>query len=102
MIVSDHIAIAATSKGLEMEGKSDEGSAHEKWDKFHADLLKLDVSEESRAIYNIECLVKIMKATAKCSESVKFEYSSKMPCRLTFEIENDSRIYYYLAPRIEQ
>ena len=98
--VSDNITIAATREGIDMEGKSESGYAHEKWDKWNTDLLELDVKEDSRAIYNIDYIVKMMKATSKLCDNVKFEYANKMPCRMTFNY-NDSKFYFYLAPRIE-
>lgn len=102
-IVSDHTSVEATQDRVVFSGKSDAGTATAEMEKSGADLLQLDVKEDSKATYSIDYLLNITKAAGATSDTVICEYSSKMPLRLEFRIsEMGGRIHFYLAPRVEE
>jgi proliferating cell nuclear antigen len=65
-------------------------------------LLELDVKETSKATSYLDYLSEITKAGASTSEIVTVEFSSNMPIRLQFEIPQQGRLQYYMAPRLEE
>jgi proliferating cell nuclear antigen len=102
-VVSDHIMIETSGEELVFSGKSDSGSGSATLTRGNQDLLELKVKEESKAIYSIDYLLNITRAAGKSSDVLTFEYSSKMPLRLTFNLgEKGGKIQFYLAPRIEE
>jgi proliferating cell nuclear antigen len=102
-IVSDHISIETTKERTVFTGRSDAGSASATLEKKSPDLLELTVKEESIATYSIDFLMNITKAAASISDTVNFEYSSKMPLKLEFKLgDQGGRIHFDLAPRIEE
>ena len=100
--VSDHIIISADETKLVFSGKSDSGTGSATLEKGNQELLQLRVKEESKATYSIEYLLNITRAAGKSTDVLTFEYSSKMPLRLTFKLgDKGGRMRFYLAPRIE-
>ena len=70
-------------------------------DKGSEALLELQVKEPSKATYNLNYLAELVKAGAATSEVVTAEFSTNMPIKVEFEIPQQGRLLYYLAPRIE-
>jgi proliferating cell nuclear antigen len=101
-VVSDHITIDSNKEKVSFSGKSDSGRASATLDKNGTDLLELEVKEDSKATYSIEYLLNITKAAGSASDTISFEYSSKMPLRLEFKLsDTGGRIHFFLAPRVE-
>jgi len=101
--VSDHIIISADEKKLVFSGKSDSGTGTATLEKGNQELLQLKVKEESKATYSIEYLLNITRAAGKYTDVLAFEYSNKMPLRLTFKLgDKGGQMCFYLAPRIEE
>ncbi|MFC1754621.1 proliferating cell nuclear antigen (pcna) [Thermoproteota archaeon] len=101
--VSDHIIISADNEKLVFSGKGDYGKGSATLLKGNKELLQLKVKEESKATYSIDYLLNITKAVGKSADVLTFEYSNKMPLRLTFKLgEKGGRMQFYLAPRIEE
>ena len=46
-------------------------------------------------------LAEISKAGSMAAELVTLEFSSNMPVKLEYEMPQQGRLLYYLAPRIE-
>lgn len=101
--VSDHIIISSDNEKLVFSGKGDYGNGSATLMKDNPELLQLKVKEESKATYSIDYLLNITKAVGKSADILTFEYSNKMPLRLTFKLgEKGGRMQFYLAPRIEE
>lgn len=101
--VSDHIIISADNEKLVFSGKGDYGTGSATLLKGNPELLQLNVKEDSKATYSIDYLLNITKAVGKSADVLTFEYSNKMPLRLTFKLgEKGGRMQFYLAPRIEE
>jgi proliferating cell nuclear antigen len=101
--VSDHITIEATKDNVTFFGKSDSGSASATLDKKSPELLEHELKEICKATYSINYLLNITKAASSASQSLIFEYSSKMPLKLEFKLgDQGGKIHFFLAPRIEE
>lgn len=90
-VVSDYIIIEVKNGQLSFSGRGDNGES----DVSGLDL-KVEAKEDSKSIYSIDYLTKIVKAVMSTVENAKLEFSSKMPLRLTL-----GRITYFLAPRVQ-
>lgn len=99
--VSDNVRLEATAEKLTAAATTELSSAIIEVDKGSDMLLELDVKEPSKATFNLNYLSEITKAGASTSEIVTVEFSSNMPIRLEFDIPQQGRLLYYLAPRIE-
>ncbi len=99
--VSDNVRLEATSDKLTAAATTELSSAVIELDKGSEMLLGLEVKEPSKATFNLNYLSEITKAGASTSEIVTVEFSSNMPIRLEFDIPQQGRLLYYLAPRIE-
>jgi proliferating cell nuclear antigen len=99
--VSDSVRLEATPERLTALAASELSSAVIELDKGSEMLLELDV-KETKATFNLNYLSEITKAGASTSEIVTVEFSSNMPIRLQFEIPQQGRLQYYMAPRLEK
>jgi proliferating cell nuclear antigen len=55
----------------------------------------------ARATYNLNYLGEIIRAGSGASEVTSLEFSTNMPIKVEFEMPQQGRLLYYLAPRIE-
>jgi len=99
--VSDNVRLEATAEKFTAAATTELSSAVIDLDKGSEMLLELDVKEPSKATFNLNYLSEITKAGASTSEIVTVEFSTNMPIRLEFDIPQQGRLLYYLAPRIE-
>jgi len=99
--VSDNVRLETAPDKLTATATTELSSAMIELDKGSEMLLELDVKEASKATYNLNYLSEITKAGASTSEIVTVEFSTNMPIRLEFDIPQQGRLLYYLAPRIE-
>jgi proliferating cell nuclear antigen len=104
--ISNHISIEAGKEKVSFSGKGDTGNASVVLETSSGanDLISLSAEKEAKSTYSIEYLLKITKAAGSASDSIKFEYSSKMPLRMEFKLGENSkgRIQFYLAPRVQE
>ena len=85
--------LARQQSHLEKRGTKEAGKS---------DLLSLSAEKESKSTYSIEYLLKISKAAGSATDTINFEYSSKMPFRLEFRLGKNGRIHFYSAPRVTE
>lgn len=105
--ISNHISIESDNNRVLFSGKGDTGKATvivEKSENGKGDLVSLTAQKEAKSTYSIEYLLKITKAAGSASDTIKFEYSSKMPLRMEFKLgeNNKGRLQFYLAPRVQE
>lgn len=105
--VSTNIGVTVSNGSVLLTGKGDSGSAEISLGREDGALLQEAVVEngpqETRAFYNLEYLIKIVKTVSGFCDFVKVEYSSKMPLRLEFlsaERRSSGPIQFYLAPKL--
>ena len=106
-VVSTNIGVTVSNGVVTLSGKGDAGKAEVFIGKGDGALLQEasieEGSQETRAHYNLEYLLKIVKAVAPFSDFVRFEYSGKMPLRLEFlslEKRTTGPLQFYLAPKM--
>jgi proliferating cell nuclear antigen len=99
--VSDNVRLETTAEKLTAAATTELSSAIIELEKASEMIIELDVKEPSKATFNLNYLSEITKAGASTSEIVTVEFSSNMPIRLEFDIPQQGRLSYYLAPRIE-
>lgn len=99
--VSDNVRLETTPEKLIAAATTELSSAVIELEKTSEMLIELDVKEPSKATFNLNYLSEITKAGASVAEIVTVEFSSNMPIRLEFDIPQQGRLSYYLAPRIE-
>jgi proliferating cell nuclear antigen len=106
--VSTHVTVSVANGLVCLSGKGDSGKAEVTIGKGDGALLQEAVvetgsAESTRAVYNLEYPLKIVKAVSSFSDLVKFEYSTKMPLRLEFlslEHRSAGPVQFYLAPKM--
>ncbi|MDA4111902.1 MAG: proliferating cell nuclear antigen (pcna) [Thaumarchaeota archaeon] len=105
--LSSYLNVVVRSDSVTLSGKGDSGKVEIVLGKNSSGLLQevelLGDLNETKALYNMEYMLKLVKAVAPYSDLVTFEYANKMPLKLEFNIgENQGigKIQYYLAPKI--
>ena len=61
----------------------------------------LEKRDPAKATYNLNYLGEIIRAGSGASEVTSLEFSTNMPIKVEFEMPQQGRLLYYLAPRIE-
>lgn len=95
-LVSNHVALMADD-GFTITAQGDTGSAEIKFKKEN--LMDLKVKEKSRALFSLEQMNNLLKAS-DVGSIVTLKIKTDAPLRLEYSI-GDGRVVYYLAPRIE-
>jgi proliferating cell nuclear antigen len=100
-IVSDHVRFEATTENLLLKGDGIMGSVSVEIGRESDSVLNFEISEVSKAMFSLNYLSDIVKAASAVSEIVTIEFSTDMPVKLDFEMQQEGKLQYYLAPRIE-
>ncbi len=99
--VSDNIRFEASQDKLLVKATSELSNVSMELTKNDGALLELDVKENAAATFNLNYLGEMVKAGSATSEVASMEFSTNMPVRLEFEMPQQGRLTYYMAPRIE-
>lgn len=99
--VSDYVRLEMEPEKLLVRAAGDLGSVAIEISKDSGEILGLDVKEKARANFSLNYLSEMVKAGSAVSEVATVEFSTDMPIRLNFEMPQQGRLQYYLAPRIE-
>lgn len=99
-LISDFVKISADKDFLIISASGDRGDVEVKLSEDMGSLIELNVKEPSSSTYSLNYLEDLVK-TSKASEILTLEFSNDMPMKMSFELPNNGRITYYLAPRIE-
>ena len=99
--VSDNISFKAKEDKLLVKASSELSNVGMELSKTDGALLELDIKEESDATFNLNYFGEMVKAGSATSEVATIEFSTNMPIRLEFEMSQQGKLMYYLAPRIE-
>jgi proliferating cell nuclear antigen len=100
-LVSDHVQIDVSSEKMKMRALGDFLGADIELKVEDDSLLSLEVKEPSKATYSLSYLSEIVKAASSTSEIASIEFSTDMPIRLNFAQQQEGKLTFYLAPRIE-
>jgi len=99
--VSDNIRFEASQDKLLVKASSELSNVNMELAKSDGALLELEVKEASSAAFNLSYLGAMVKAGSATSEVASIEFSTNMPLKLEFEMSEQAKLMYYLAPRIE-
>jgi proliferating cell nuclear antigen len=99
--VSDNINFKAKENKLFVKASSELSNVGMELSKTDGALLELEIKEESDATFNLNYFGEMVKAGSATSEVATIEFSTNMPIRLEFEMSQQGKLMYYLAPRIE-
>jgi proliferating cell nuclear antigen len=99
--VSDNVRFETTQERFTAEAVTELSGAKIELEKGSDVLLELEVKEPCKATYNLNYLAEISKAGSMAAELVTLEFSSNMPVKLEYEMPQQGKLLYYLAPRIE-
>lgn len=99
--VSDNISFKAKEDKLLVKASSELSNVGIELSKTDGALLELDIKEDSDATFNLNYFGEMVKAGSATSEVATIEFSTNMPIRLEFEMSQQGKLMYYLAPRIE-
>ncbi len=100
-LVSDYVRIEADEERMMMNAKGDLMGAAIELKKGSTALLGLEVKEPSKSTFGLSYLSEIVKAASATSEIVTVEFATNNPIRLDFKQQQEGKLVYYLAPRIE-
>jgi proliferating cell nuclear antigen len=99
--VSDNINFKAKEDKLFVKASSELSNVGMELSKGDGALLEIDIKEDSDATFNLNYFGEMVKAGSATSEVATIEFSTNMPIRLEFEMSQQGKLMYYLAPRIE-
>src|SRR6266568_4460856 len=100
--ISDNVKLEVSPEKFIVRATGELSSAIIEMDKGSDAILELDAKETCRATYNLNYLGEIIRAGSGASEVTSLEFSTNMPIKVEFEMPQQGRLLYYLAPRIEQ
>jgi proliferating cell nuclear antigen len=99
--VADQVTVEAQKEKLSFSGKSDIGKANIALEKNDADVLGLEVKQDSKATYSIEYLASIVRTAGSASDTLVMEYATKKPIKLSFRLNDQGAgLTFWLAPRV--
>ena len=99
--ISDNVKLEVSSDKFVVRATGELSSALIEMDRGSDAILDIDVKEPARATYNLNYLGEIIRAGSGASEVTSLEFSTNMPIKVEFEMPQQGRLLYYLAPRIE-
>lgn len=100
--VSDHLKFEVSPGKFIIRASRDLGSVLIELDEKSETLLNLKVNAPSKATFSLSYLNEIVGAASATSDIVTIEFSTNMPVKLNFEMPNQEKLQYFIAPRIEE
>jgi len=97
-IIGDYITFIISEETLTLEASGDSGEVTIEFEEFTD---PPTIKGKQSSIYSLEYLADIIKA-GSVSGTVHVEFSSEMPIQFEFPLENEGKIKYFLAPRVEE
>ncbi|MFQ5998002.1 MAG: proliferating cell nuclear antigen (pcna) [Candidatus Bathyarchaeia archaeon] len=99
--VSEQIKFEANTEKLIMSGVSETGNVVIEFDKGNQAVIDYQVGTDVKALYGVNFLQDMIRAGAVSSKLVKVEFSADKPIKIDFELPQQGKLVYYLAPRLE-
>ncbi len=118
--ISDNVRLEVAPEKFTIKASGEMSSAVIEMDKGSDAILEIDLRQETdpktgqamvdpktgsampaKATYNLNYLGEIIRAGSGASEVASLEFSTNMPIKVEFEMPQQGRLFYYLAPRIE-
>jgi proliferating cell nuclear antigen len=100
-IVGDNVRFELSENGLVISAESDKGTTELKVGKGDKGLVKLNVKQPARAMFNIKYLADMTKG-ASSTDTITINLGTDLPIQLDFPVaDGKGRLRFLLAPRIE-
>lgn len=99
--VSDNVNLETEENRFIVSAATSMSSARFEIKRGSEALIDLVVKEPSKATFNLNYLLEMVKAGSSTSEISTLEFSTNMPLKLEFPLIENGRLSYYLAPRID-
>lgn len=100
-IVGDNVRFELSENGLVISAESDKGTTELKLGKGDKGLVKLNVKQPARAMFNIKYLTDMTKG-ASSTDIITINLGTDLPIQLDFPVaDGKGRLRFLLAPRIE-
>ncbi|HEW93894.1 hypothetical protein DRN87_00575 [Candidatus Geothermarchaeota archaeon] len=102
--VSDRLTLVARDNEISFISKSEEGfeASHKLVYPDNVEIVDMNISEESIAVYMVKPILDIVKEIAGISGIVKLNFGTNQPLNLQFEMIEFEYYQYFLAPRTEE
>lgn len=97
-LVTDDMDVNMHGQIVEFSGKGDKGESNLKLEKGMPDVPEWEIREDSHSTFSVEYIQAFLKSII--DSSVITEFSTKMPLRMTGFLGTESRVNFYLAPRV--
>jgi proliferating cell nuclear antigen len=100
-IVGDNVRFELSENGLVISAESDKGTTELKLGKGDKGLVKLNVKQPARAMFNIKYLSDMTKG-ASSTDIITINLGTDLPIQLDFPVaDGKGKLRFLLAPRIE-
>ncbi|KXB07752.1 hypothetical protein AKJ51_00115 [candidate division MSBL1 archaeon SCGC-AAA382A20] len=100
-LISDNVNVTLSEEEFKMMSESDTGSAETEVSKKEDVVRNLEVNEPSKAMYNIDYLSDIMKASSS-GDFTTVRAGKDIPIQIVFSMaDGDAKLEFVLAPRVE-
>ena len=98
-LISTHIVLSVKADGFLISATSSKGSLENTYGKKDKSVVSIKSTSDTRAMFPLDYLVSIIKATSSETE-VTMRLKNSAPVEITYSI-GEGRLQYFLAPRIE-
>ncbi len=98
-LISTHIVLSVKAESFLISAASSKGSLENVYGKKDKSVVSIKSTSDTRAMFPLDYLVSIIKATASDTE-VTMRLKNSAPVEITYNI-GEGRLQYFLAPRIE-
>ncbi len=97
-LMGDSVSFETRDNKLIIYNESEIGKAVVEMDVESGSLLSLENDGEQKATYGLDYINNLLPAVQK-AEIARIQFSTDMPCKITFELPQGARLVAYIAPR---
>lgn len=98
-LISTHLVLSVEKNAFTLKANSSKGSLENVYSTKDKSMVSLKATDDVRAMFPLDYLVSIIKATSSDTE-VTLRLKNSAPVEVTYSI-GEGRLQYFLAPRIE-
>jgi len=99
-VQSDTIVLEAGEDRVRFSSSGYDVTYFVELDRYSPQILELAIKDGSKAAYSVEYIESFVKALQPISDTVRIEFSTDMPMRMTGYLTYGVKLKYYLAPRV--
>jgi proliferating cell nuclear antigen len=98
-IMADNVNLSVNEGGFFVKARGETSMAEVEMPKEA--VIEMTSVKPTAATYNLNYLSEIVGGAIGASNTVLLNFSTASPVKITFEMKDDNRLMYYLAPRID-